>query len=734
MKKKIRSVTDSRKIHLRNFRIMSVVILLLLLYLAFCASGLFAMEDVAVGNLEEKLVQCFRSPLSCWNEKTNAILLLVVLLWFIFTANQYIKLNNNRMPGNEFGSAKWGDINKFNQKYAHKEDKNNRILSENIRFRYAESTLRNNNTFIVGGSGAGKTSFVLTPNLLNAYGSNVITDSKGSTLEELGNYLQEQENTRVYVLNLIDFEKSMKINPFLFLRRRQDVTKLVSNLIQNTDSENIKNSTADPFWEKSERMFLEALFLYVWKECPTVSNNPETGELAILEKNMKSIMYLLDEAQFEEPDTPTKLDIRMKQLEKTEPNHPAVKTYRRYLSAPEDTRRSVIATVNARMQPFDNDELLEIFSGNDIPLDEFGVGKDGDETTKSFLFMVIPDEDTTYNFVPGMVYTLLFDQLYYQARLYGGRLPLSVGFWLDEFANIKMPANFDKIMATCRSRGIYCVPMLQSLAQMKTLFANGAWEGIVGNCDTFLYLGGNEESTFEYITKLLGKWTVDKKTTGESTGTSGSHSENFDVLGRELMMEYEVRLLPDDECILFVRGEEPIRDKKWFPWEHEIYNQALSYGKYEVPEHRETEEDSIRLLNSESMEYYKKMSEKDSSIRYYTIDALDFMSMDLDRLAAESADTGKVNLSLERMQELYDKEQETKRKEEQRLFRESYDQLPLLDIFASDQLDETRRTVVKELKKLQVPEEVIKNIIHPLLNEEEMFRKKEAYMVMNSLC
>lgn len=733
MKKKIRSVTDSRKIRLRNFRIMSVVILLLLLYLAFCASGLFAMEDVAVGNLEEKLVQCFRSPLSCWNEKTNAILLLVVLLWFIFTANQYIKLNNNRMPGNEFGSAKWGDINKFNQKYADKEDKNNRILSENIRFRYAASTLRNNNTFIVGGSGAGKTSFVLTPNLLNAYGSNVITDSKGSTLEELGNYLQEQENTRVYVLNLIDFEKSMKINPFLFLRRRQDVTKLVSNLIQNTDSENIKNSTADPFWEKSERMFLEALFLYVWRECPTVSKNLETGELTILEKNMKSIMCLLDEAQFEEPDSPTKLDIRMKQLEKTEPNHPAVKTYRRYLSSTEDTRRSVIATVNARMQPFDNDDLLEIFSGNDIPLDEFGVGKDGDETTKSFLFMVIPDEDTTYNFVPGMVYTLLFDQLYYQARLYGGRLPLSVGFWLDEFANIKMPANFDKIMATCRSRGIYCVPMLQSLAQMKTLFANGAWEGIVGNCDTFLYLGGNEESTFEYITKLLGKWTVDKKTTGESTGTSGSHSENFDVLGRELMMEYEVRLLPDDECILFVRGEEPIRDKKWFPWEHEIYNQALSYGKYEVPEHQETEEDSIRHLNSESMEYYKKMSEKDSSIRYYTIDALDFMSMDLDRLAAESADTGKVNLSLERMQELYDKEQETKWKEEQRLFRESYDQLPLLDIFASDQLDETRRTVVKELKKLQVPEEVIKNIIHPLLNEEEMFRKKEAYMVMNSI-
>ncbi len=733
MKKRVSNVTDSRKIRLRNFLIISVLVLLFLLYLALCISGLFALDGVTMENVEEKLVYCLKNPLSCWNEKTKPFLLLVVLLWFTFTANQYIKMNNNRMPGNEFGSAKWGDISKFNQKYADTNKKNNRILSENIRFRYAASTLRNNNTFVVGGSGAGKTSFLLTPNLLNAYGSNVITDSKGSTLEELGNYLQEQENTRVYTLNLIDFEKSMHINPFLFLRKRQDISKLVSNLIQNTDSEKIKNSTADPFWEKSERMFLEALFLYVWRECPTVSKNLETGELTILEKNMKSIMYLLDEAQFEEPDTPTKLDIRMKQLEKSEPNHPAVKTYRRYLSSPEDTRRSVLATVNGRMQPFDNEELLEIFTSNDIPLDEFGVGKDGDETTKSFLFMVIPDEDITYNFVPGMVYTLLFDQLYYQSRLYSGRLPIDVGFWLDEFANIKMPANFDKIMATCRSRGIYCVPMLQSLAQMKTLFADGAWEGVVGNCDTFLYLGGNEESTFEYITKLLGKWTVDKKTTGESTGTSGSHSENFDVLGRELMMEYEVRLLPDDECILFVRGEEPLRDKKWFPWEHEIYNKALSYGKYKVQEHRKAEEDSIRLLNSQSMEYYKKMSEKDSSIRHYTINAFDFMNMDLDRLAKKINDTDKVNLSLERMQELYHKEQEAEREEKQRLYRESYERLPLLDIFASDQLDDTRRSVVKELKKLQVPEDVIKSIIHPLLSEEEMFRKKEAYMAMNSL-
>ena len=191
-------------------------------------------------------------------------------------------------------------------------------------------------------------------------------------------------------------------------------------------------------------------------------------------------------------------------------------------------------TVNARMQPFDNEELLEIFLSNDIPLDEFGTGIDGDKKTKSNLFIIIPDDDDTFNFVPGMVYTLLFQELYRQTRFFGGKLPMDVGFWLDEMANIKMPNNFDKILATCRSRGVYCVPILQSLAQLKMLFADGAWEGIVGNCDTFIYLGGNEASTYEYVSKLLGKWTIDKRTSGESKDSSGSYSQNYDVLGRDM--------------------------------------------------------------------------------------------------------------------------------------------------------------------------------------------------------
>ena len=216
--------------------------------------------------------------------------------------------------------------------------------------------------------------------------------------------------------------------------------------------------------------------------CICMDNNQKRGRAELLQKNWKTILYLLDEAQFVDADTPPKLDLRMEELAKKKSDHPAVKAYQRYRGGPDETIRSVIMTVNVRMQPFDNEELLKIFSSNDIPLDEFGVGIDGDKKTKSNLFIIIPDDDDTFNFVPGMVYTLLFQELYRQARFFGGKLPMDVGFWLDEMANIKMPNNFDKILSTCRSRGVYCVPILQSLAQLKKLFADGAWEEIVGIC------------------------------------------------------------------------------------------------------------------------------------------------------------------------------------------------------------------------------------------------------------
>ena len=402
-------------------------------------------------------------------------------------------MDHNRMSGNEFGSAKWGEVRDFNEKYAAKDtgktselSVENKVLSQNVRFRYDSDTLRNNNVFVVGGSGAGKTAFFLTPN-----------------------------------------------------------------------SPNIKNSSAPPFWEKAEKMFLESLFLYVWMECPKAYFNTEKGKVELLQQNWKSILFLLDEAQFLDNDTPPKLDERMNELARKKTDYPAVKAYQRYRGG--------------------------------------------------------PDDDDTFNFVPGMVYTMLFQELYRQARFFGGKLPMDVGFWLDEMANIKMPNNFDKILATCRSRGVYCVPILQSLAQLKILFADGAWEGIVGNCDTFIYLGGNEASTYEYVSKLLGKWTIDKRTSGESKGSSGSYSENYDVLGRELMLEYEIRLLPDDECIIFVRGENPIRDKKWFPWEHEEYLEARKCGAFVPAEQKRMQEkqmEECQFVGDASLAYLKKQKDK----------------------------------------------------------------------------------------------------------------------------
>ena len=738
-----RMAADSKQIRLRTLAIFCFLLLMPTLYLSYCVGGLYLLE-VDADHIKEQIVWCIMHPAFCYNESTTGVMAVGFLIWMIASFSAYSRMNYNFMHGNEFGSAKWGSIHQFNDKYAAAEAKSmglsakNRVLSENIRFRYDSDTLRNNNTLVVGGSGAGKTAFFLTPNLLSLHDCNIYTDPKGSLVEELGGWLAKQEDTKVYVLNMCDMEKSLHFNPFLYIHKKSDITRLVTNLIQNTSIEHIKHSNQDPFWERAERMFLESLFLYVWMECPMGVYNPHTGKADLLERNWKSVMYLLNEAQFGTGDEPPKLDERMNRLEKKKPGHPAVRAYMRYRGGADETIRSVLMTVNARMQPFDNEELLDIFADNEIPLNEFGAGRDGDRKTKSNLFIVIPDDDDTFNFVPGMVYTLLFQELYRQARVFGGKLPLDVGFWFDEFANIKMPNNFDKILATCRSRGVYCVPILQSLAQLKTLFVDGAWEGVIGNCDTFLYLGGNEASTYEYISKLLGKWTIDKRTSGESKGSSGSYSENYDVLGRELMLEYEIRLLPDDECILFVRGENPIRDKKWFPWEHQEYEIARKCGEYMADREEgdlQLENENCQFINDSSLEYFKKQEGRGESVHIYGMDAFEFMMMDMDAVmgkvhtvAGEQEKSTLLHPSIIWMAVEADARREMEERRKQ--FEKDFSEMSLLDIFSSGQISRTRREVIRELIQAKAEEETIKSIIFPKLTEAEVQEKKKAWMEM----
>ena len=306
---------DMRKRRLQSLLRVCVVLLLPTLYLFYCLSGLYII-DVEMTKLKEQIVWCLLHPLKIYNDKSLSMVFVGGLLWMVLSFTAYSRSDHNRMPGNEFGSAKWGEVREFNEKYAAKTadgegnlSSENKVLSQNVRFRYDSDTLRNNNVFVVGGSGAGKTAFFLTPNLLSLHDCNIYTDPKGSLVEELGAWLSEQRDTRVYTLNLCEMEKSMHFNPFLYIRSKSDVTKLVTNLIQNTNSPNIKNSSADPFWEKAERMFLESLFLYVWMECPKGVYNQKRGRAELLQKNWKTILYLLDEAQFVDADTPPKLDL-----------------------------------------------------------------------------------------------------------------------------------------------------------------------------------------------------------------------------------------------------------------------------------------------------------------------------------------------------------------------------------------------------------------------------------------
>ena len=769
------NIADIKNIRLRSLKRFCGLMFLVTVYVSFCLSGLYK-RSFEIRYLKENIEYCLKHPMDCYNDKTIPVIFLGILIWFVASFNAYSKRNMNLIHGMEYGSAKWGDKNKFNEKYAHIGSANevvasfdrktklykgglsehNKVLSENIRFKYDSSTLRNNNIMVVGGSGAGKTAFFLTPNLLSLHDCNIITDPKGSLLDEFGAFLSKQANTRVYSINMCEMEKSMHFNPFLYIRSRSDINKLISNLIQNTTNQRIKNSNQDPFWERAEKMFLESIFLYVWMECPRNEYDTERGEHLLLERNWKSVLYLIDEARFQSDGSDSVLDERMDKLRRKNPDHPAVKAYSKYRNGPDDTVRSVLMTVNARMQPFDNPELLNIFSDNEIPLDEFGTGIDGDGVSKSNLFIVIPDDDDTYNFVPGIIYTLLFQELYRQARFFNNKLPMDVGLWMDEFANIKTPANFDKILATCRSRGIYCVPILQSLAQLKTLFTEGAWEGIIGNCDTFLYLGGNEASTFEYISKLLGKWTIDKRTNGESKGSSGSVSENYDVLGRELMMEYELRLLPDDECIIFVRGEEPIRDKKWYPWEHEEYEEARKFGLYNVEKNRVVLEeyasvgdDSLGVqsdvcgyVDDRKLDYILKQGEKDSNIKVYGMDAYDFMMMDMDEVeeckrrmvvrgeSRESDEGGGLTIDAELMEEFNRRMKRREKEEAWEEYVKNYNQMSLVDIYVSGMLENTRERVVKELKKKGVSDADIKSVIHPELKEEEVLAKMRVVVEM----
>ncbi len=481
--------------------------------------NLFELMEV----LTEKLNHPFQFH---YTEYTIKSMLVCTLLYAAEIGIFYSSQKNYRR-GEEHGSARWGDARQICKKYSQKPYSQNILLTQN--FRISLDTHKHRrclNILVVGGSGAGKSRGFALPNIMQCCCSMVITDPKAELLRKTGGLL-EKKGYEVRVFDLINPDTSFCYNPFEYVHDDKDVLRLISNLIQNTTPKGSQSS--DPFWEKSETALLQALMLYLLHEAP-----PE-------EQNFAMIMEMLGSAQVKEEDEDyeSPLDIQ----------------------AAGKTAKSILISVGVRLAAFNLPQIAKLTNTDELDLSSMG-------ERKVALFCCIPDADTSLNYLVGMIYSQLFQTLYYMAdRVHGGALPVPVNCIMDEFPNVSLPNEFEKILATCRSRSIYCSIIIQNMSQLKALFKD-SWESLVGNCDEFLYLGGNEKETHKYVSELLGKETIDTNTYGQTKGKSGSYSTNFQQSGRELLQPDEVRMLDNQNALLFIRGERPILDAKYDLMKH----------------------------------------------------------------------------------------------------------------------------------------------------------------------
>ena len=520
---------------------------------------------------------------------------------FSYLAYYYNRKNYRR--NEEYGSAKWANNKAVNKKYAEKDYYSNKILSQNVRIGLdGRRHRRNLNTLVIGGSGAGKTRFFGKPNLMQCNTSFVVLDPKGEQLRDVGNLL-EKEGYVIKVVDLINMNRSHCYNPFRYIKDDKDVLKLITNLIRNTTPKG--SQTNDPFWEKSETALLEALCLYLLHEAPEE------------EQNFTMVMEMIAAAEVKEDDEEyqSPLDELFERLEIRNPNSLALKQYKIYKQAAGKTAKSILISVGVRLSAFNLESIASLTATDELELDLVG-------ERKTAIFAVIPDNDSTFNFLIGMLYTQLFQMLYYQADIvHGGALPIPVHFLMDEFANVALPDEFDKLLSTMRSRLIFVSTIIQNLAQIKGLYKD-SWESIVGNCDTLYYLGGNEQSTHKFMSEYLGKETLDTNTYGKSSGRSGNYSTNYQQAGRELLTPDEVRLLDNDYGLLFIRGERPVFDKKYDILKHPRINETTDgnakpylHGKikYSIDDWQNIllSDREYELLSDEDMDnYFKQLNSK----------------------------------------------------------------------------------------------------------------------------
>lgn len=496
-----------------------------------------------LAEMMDALTSAFSDPFSLiWTERTAKFILLFLLAYGI-AIGVYASNQRNYRRREEHGSAVWGDVNRIVKRYQAPKIEDNLLLTKRFHMGMdGYKHKRNLNVLVVGGSGAGKTRFYAKPNIMQCNCSYIITDPKAEILRSTGNLLKAK-GYDVRVFDLINPEASMCYNPFRYISDDKDVLKLISNLIKNTTPKGSHES--DPFWTKAETALLQALMLYLIREAPED------------EQNFAMILEMIASADVREEDESYQgpLDLLFERLEARDPSSIAVKQYKVFKQAAGKTAKSILVSAGVRLAAFNLPQIAGLTCVDEMRLEDLG-------EKKVALFCCIPDSDPSLNYLVGLLYSQCIQTLYQLAdRKYGGRLPVHVHAVMDEWANVSLPDDFEKQLSTMRSREISVSIIVQNIAQIKALFKD-SWESIIGNCDSLLYLGGNEASTHEYLSKALGKETLDTNTYGQSKGRSGSYSTNYQQAGRELLQPDEIRKLDNRYAILLLRGEAPMLDDK----------------------------------------------------------------------------------------------------------------------------------------------------------------------------
>ena len=523
-----------------------------IVWLAVLMAGCYA-PGMTIFDLAAQFSEVTQTPFSLhWTPYTMKFIGIFLLLYGGAILFYYTGQKNTR-PGEEHGSASWGSVRELDKKYRDKDAGKNVILTQHLQMSMNGKLHRRNLLqIIVGGSGSGKTRFLAKPNLMLANASFIVTDPKGEMLRAVGNLFLEKGYV-LRVFDLIDPSKSDCYNPFCYIRKDADVFKLIDNFIKNTTPKNAKSN--DPFWEKSETALDSALMLYLLHEAP------------VEDQNMETILYMIENggAKEEDDDYQSPLDLLFEALEEEQPDHIAVRQYHIFKQAAGKTAKSILVSAAVRLASFTLPEIQRITATDDMELGKLG-------ERKQAIFCIIPDSnDASLNFLVGMLYTQAFQEPYYQAdKVHQGALPVPVRLMFDEFANVALPDGYARLQATMRSRNIMSTIVLQNISQLKALFKDD-WEGIIGNADSFVYLGGNEQSTHKYISELLGKETIDTKTSSQSKGRNGSFSQNFQQTGRELASVDELAVLDGGKCILQLRGVRPFLSEKYDITKHPNY-------------------------------------------------------------------------------------------------------------------------------------------------------------------